>query len=416
MERNAEIMDRHIVNIEKLVYGGDGMGRLADGKAVFVPFVLPGETVEVKVTDSRQRFARGAVITILDASPDRVSPRCKHFEQCGGCHYQMMPYPAQVAAKESIVKDQFARIAGLEIDDILSVISAESPWQYRQTLELHIEGGKPGFLAANSHAMVAVEECHLCPGTFDDIRNMLDFDEESGIHTARVRWGDVDLMVVIDGDAEMMPEIEVDFPVSIVFTGGDEESGIVLAGDDYQTITVLDTPLVVSGTSFFQASAAMAGEMVTSLLDHLHPGSGDVLLDLYCGIGLFSRFFGERGAVCIGVEASSSAVSNFAANLDHLDDVSIYEGLVEDVLPGLDIHPTICIIDPPRAGVKPSVLDQIIRLRVPRLAYVACDPATQARDVKRLVSNGYRLEKVILLDQFPQTYHIETICFLHSVD
>jgi 23S rRNA (uracil1939-C5)-methyltransferase len=182
-----------------------------------------------------------------------------------------------------------------------------------------------------------------------------------------------------------------------------------MAGDDAITILVKDRAFRVSAASFFQVNTSMAGAMVQHLLDHCPVSNRTTLLDVYCGVGLFSAFFAGRVGRLIGIEVSPSACEDFAANLDEFDHVELYEAPAENVLPTLDVSPDIVILDPPRAGLEKRALEALLALHPARIAYVSCDPSTLGRDAARLISGGYRLVQVTPFDLFPQTYSIESI-------
>jgi len=165
----------------------------------------------------------------------------------------------------------------------------------------------------------------------------------------------------------------------------------------------------VSAASFFQVNTEMAGKMAAHLLAHLRVSPATTLLDVYCGVGLFSAFFAPRLGRLIGIESSPSACEDFAVNLDEFDNVELYEAPAEDVLPALDVKPDIAIVDPPRAGLEKRSLDALLARGPARIAYVSCDPSTLARDAARLIAGCYRLVQVTPFDLFPQTYHIESI-------
>jgi 23S rRNA (uracil1939-C5)-methyltransferase len=155
--------------------------------------------------------------------------------------------------------------------------------------------------------------------------------------------------------------------------------------------------------------------MVQYLLEHLPLRPDSIVMDVYCGVGLFSAFIAPRVGRLIGVEASPQASQDFAINLDEFDNVEIYEGTAEDILPRLSVRPDIMIVDPPRAGIQPKALDAIVRMKPRTLAYVSCDPATLARDVKRLRRSGYELVSVQPFDMFPQTAHVECVALIEWI-
>ena len=174
-------------------------------------------------------------------------------------------------------------------------------------------------------------------------------------------------------------------------------------------ISVNDRPFRVSAASFFQVNTDMAGKMADHLLANLPVTSTTILLDVYCGVGLFSAFFAPHVGRVIGIEVSPSACEDFAVNINEFDNVELYEAPAENVLPGLDITPDAVIVDPPRAGLEKRVLDALLAKGPERIAYVSCDPSTLGRDAAHLIAGGYRLIQVTPFDLFPQTYHIESI-------
>ena len=187
-----------------------------------------------------------------------------------------------------------------------------------------------------------------------------------------------------------------------------EEDALVMAGEDHLIMQVLERPFYVSAGSFFQVNTIMAEKMVSHLLEKL-PLPAKTILDVYCGVGLFSAFLAPECERLIGIESSSSACEDFAVNLDEFDNVELYEGAAEEVIPHLEAEQAIVLVDPPRAGLDKLALDGIKQLAPDVIAYVSCDPSTLARDATRLISDGYRLVDVTPFDMFPQTYHIESI-------
>lgn len=404
------------VEITGMVYGGDGFGRLADGRAVFVPFVLPGERALVELVEEKRGHARGRLVKLLTASPLRIQPRCAHFGVCGGCHYQHIPYEEQLRVKEAIVRGQLMRIAGITEPPMRPIVASPSAWNYRNAVQFHLDVlGKPGYQEAGSHRVVAIRECHLPEDALNQAWPLLDIEPLPGLERIDLRAGaGDDLLLALEGDGEALPEFSVDFPISAVYLG--PTGAMVLAGDDGLVLEVLEKPFRVSAGSFFQVNTAQAGAMVRHLLERLSLTAGTTLVDVYCGVGLFSAFIAPRVGRCIGVELSESACDDYAANLDECDNVELYVGAAEQVLPALDLKPDVVLVDPPRAGLERAALDAIVSMAPRTLAYVSCDPATLARDVKRLVAGGYRLVEVTPFDIFPQTYHVETVSLMSRVD
>ena len=399
----------HEILLTTLTYGGDTMGRLEDGRAVFVPFGLTGERVRIHLTEEKRNFARGEIVEILEASPQRIVPRCKHFGICGGCHYQHLPYEVQLKAKTEILRDQLLRIGKIENPPVQNMVASPSPWNYRNHVQLHLtEEGKLGYVRAQGPAVFAIEECHLPEGFLNGIWPQLEFEPGTNIERVSLRAGkDYDSMLILESDSAEPPELEIEACISVAHVF--EENTVVVAGNDHILISVLGRDFRVSATSFFQVNAAMAEKMVNHLLTSLPVSLSTTLLDVYCGAGLFSAFLAPKCERVIGIESSPSACEDFAFNLDEFDNVDLYEGLAEDVIPHLEARPNIVLVDPPRAGLEKPVVDGILKMNPQLIAYVSCDPATLARDAGRLINGGYRLKDVTPFDLFPQTFHIESI-------
>lgn len=402
----------HEVTLTTLTYGGEAMGRLEDGRAVFIPFGLPGERVSVRLTDEKKNFARGVIVEILEASPDRISAKCKHFGECGGCHYQNLSYEKQLTAKTEILTDQLKRIGKIENPPVKPMVASPNPWNYRNHVQFSLDrDGKLGFQKSNSNRVIPITECHMPETSINDFWSQLEFEPETNIERVSLHAGvDDDLLMVLESESPEPPELEIEAGISIAHVY--EESTVVIAGNDHIVIRVLDRDFKVSAASFFQVNTVMAEKMVSYLITNLPITNSTTLLDVYCGVGLFSAFFAPKCGRVIGIESSASSCEDFAVNLDEFDNVELYEGLAEDVLPGfvgqVD-NLSYAIVDPPRAGLDKAVVDGILDLGPQVIAYVSCDPSTLARDAARLINGGYRLKEVTPFDLFPQTYHIESI-------
>jgi 23S rRNA (uracil1939-C5)-methyltransferase len=320
-----------------------------------------------------------------------------------------MPYNHQLKAKEQILADQLSRIGGIPNPPVKPIVPSPHEWYYRNNVQFHLNPeGRLGYQAAASHQVVAIQECHLPDGYINNLWPQLDFEPIPGLERVGLRLGvEEDILLVFEGQEPNPPEFFVDFPLSAVYLSPFGE--IVLSGEGGIRVTILGRSFQVSAASFFQVNPPQAENMVRHLLDHLPLKPNSTLLDVYCGVGLFSAFFASRVSQVIGIELSPSACQDFAVNLDEFENVSLYQGAAEEILPSLDIHPDAVIVDPPRAGLERHALDALIRLQPHHLAYVSCDPSTLARDAKRLITAGYRLVESTPFDLFPQTMHIESI-------
>jgi 23S rRNA (uracil1939-C5)-methyltransferase len=410
------LTENHRIRIEKLVYGADGLGHLLDGRAVFVPFTLPGEMVEIQIIQEGKKFARGKLKSVLESTPERVRPLCPHFGACGGCHYQHIAYDAQLQEKIAILQDQMERLGGFRNPLISGITASPDPWNYRNHLQFHPapEGGL-GFIDFAGKTVVPIQECHLPTNGINVLWPQIDLGSESGITRVTIREDSFDeLMLVLEGTDALGPELSLDLPVSVCYRQPDGSS-LTLAGQDQLTYQVLGRQLSLSPESFFQVNLGVAEKMVEYVLAHLPQELAFNTLELYAGAGLFSLFLAERSRELIAIESSPSACYDFANNLDIYDNVRLYEGPVEQLLPALmdDLPPLdLVLLDPPRAGLHPKARQSLEKLNSRQIIYLSCDPSTLARDLKHLCAAGYTLEDLHLFDMFPQTYHMETAAIL----
>lgn len=414
-------MSEYEVSLTTMTYGGEVLGRLPDGRAVFVPLALPGEKVRIRLTEDRKNFARGMLLEVIEPSPLRITPRCLHFGYCGGCHYQHMPYEEQLKAKTEIVRDQLQRIGKLENIPITAAVGSPKPFYYRNHVQFGLtEDGKLGYHRLYGDEIFPIQECHLPVEGINIIWPQLEFETLLEIERVAIRQGaGDDIMITLESSDIDPPELSLEeLDVSVVHLS--EAGALVMAGSDNVDMEVLGREFRVSAGSFFQVNTEVAGRMVEHLLaglDRLHPLTRDTtVLDLYCGAGLFSAFLAPRVGNLIGLEESPAAVDDFVENLDEFDHVSVYEGKVEHILPLLNMQADIIVVDPPRAGLTPAALDEILKIAPRVLAYVSCDPSTLARDLRRLTAGGYRLENVTPFDMFPQTYHVECVVLITRVN
>jgi 23S rRNA (uracil1939-C5)-methyltransferase len=394
-------------------YGGETIGRLPDNRIVFVPFTIPGETVRIQLIEDKRGFARAAAPEIITYHPDRITPRCIHYANCGGCHYQHLSYERQLEAKTAALRDTLTRIGQFTPEDLDSLlrpfVPAVDPWHYRNHIQFHLDDhGRLGYLNARSDEILAIQECHLPEGVLNEIWPQLDFEPIPSLERIGLRAGAEDeVMLVLETEDDEGLEFSLDIPMSAVQIG--PNSLHVLSDSAEMEMTVLDYTFQVSAGSFFQVHTQMAAAMVEHLLDRLPLTPESTVLDVYCGVGLFSAFLAPQVGRLIGIEENPLAVEDFAENLDAFDHIEIYEAPAEDVLPTLEIEADLILVDPPRAGLALPALDAIIAMRPKMLAYVSCDPATFARDAKRLRREGFTVTEITPFDMFPQTYHIETI-------
>lgn len=402
--------NEYVVTPTVCVYGGEALARLPEGRAVFIPYVLPEEKIRIRLVEEKERYARAELLEVISPSSARIKPRCPHFTQCGGCHYQHIPYLDQLHIKQSILQNQLERVGKLVDPPVEDMVPSPSAWNYRNHIQFHIsEEGNPGYLKHRSNQVVAIQECHLPEDSINDIWPSLDTEYIPGLDRISFRSGEEgqDTMIVLESSDPKPIEFVVDLPLSAVHQGPGGE--IVLAGDDFTIIEVHGFPFVVSAGSFFQVNTGVAELIVDYLIDALPLAEDTVLLDVYCGVGLFSVFLAPLVKQIIGFESDPSAAEDFLYNLAGFDTVKLYDLPAEDILPDLEISPDVILLDPPRAGISKKVLDGVVSLKPKTIAYISCDPATLARDVFRFHKQGYQLQSSTPFDMFPQTYHIESV-------
>jgi 23S rRNA (uracil1939-C5)-methyltransferase len=412
------------LQITALSHAGEGIGR-AEGRALFVPFALPGETVRAAIVEEKKNFARARLLEIVTPSPERVTPRCPHYFTplsdaagagegpevglaCGGCQLQHLAYPAQLRFKQQTVIEQLRKVGGFADPPVRPTLPAPEPFNYRNHAQFALTPeGRLGFRAAASQRIVPVTECHLLAPPLAELFGQIDLEALPGLDGLTLRAGADDRLVIFESETDA-PDLEVELPVSAAVLRPDGSTA-TLAGADYLIEVVNGRPFKVSAGSFFQVNTAQAQRMVGLVLEGLALAGGETVLDLYCGVGLFSAFIAPLAAHVVGMEAFEPAVNDAAVNLDEFDNIEIYAAAAEWGLPALTTRFDAVVLDPPRAGCAPEVMDALAASGAARLVYVSCDPATFARDAKRLAAGGYTLEWVQPLDMFPQTYHVECV-------
>jgi len=412
-------METIILELTGMAHGGAALGR-QEGRVIFVPYALPGETVRVEITEDKGRYAFARLVDVVEPSPDRVAPPCPYFGPtgCGGCQWQHIEYSAQLQFKTEIVVDQLTRIGSLAAPTVHPTLPNDSGWAYRNHAQFHpAPDGGLGFQGASGghpqgerpSGVIEIDECLILHPLLSDLYAALDLDLPDLVRCSlRAGIQTEDLMLIFEMADDLPPALEIDLPVSCVLLLSD---GIHanLIGNNYITEVVAERTYRISAPSFFQVNTPQATRLVRQVLSYLDLKGGETVLDAYCGVGLFTVPLAERAGLVIGIEVAPTAVDDLLENTADLDNVDVIEGRVEDVLPDLDIPVDAAVIDPPRTGMDRFALDALVARRPTRLVYVSCDPATLARDAKRLSRAGYQLVEVQPLDMFPQTYHIESV-------
>jgi 23S rRNA (uracil1939-C5)-methyltransferase len=390
-ERKSEAMN--FVSVDKWVYGGDAMARI-EGRVVFVPFVLPGEVAKVQLKDG-DMHAR--LVEVAQPAPERIEAICPLFTHCGGCHYQHAPYEFQLARKVDILREQLRRVGKIKWEGEVSTISGPS-LGYRNRSQFHVANGKIGYLAPGSHDLVPVEgECPISsPKLNQALKEMRDRMTDrrfpNFVHSLELFTDETKVQVNI---------LETDRPVAKSFYEWCQ-STVAL---EYATTS---GKFRVSPRSFFQVNRFLVDQLVEAAIGD---ASGETAIDLYAGVGLFALPMAHKFKKVAAVEAGVTAARDLEVNAQNAGVViQQLQGRVEDHLARITATPDFIVADPPRAGLGKTVVAHLARLKSPKLTIVSCDPATLARDVAGLTD--YQIDKLTLVDLFPQTYHLETVAHL----
>jgi 23S rRNA (uracil1939-C5)-methyltransferase len=425
------------LTIEKLVYGGDGLARLpADehgrGKTVFLPFVLEGETVEATLLEQKRGFARAHAEEILQASPLRVAPKCPYFGECGGCHYQHTGYAHQLEIKAAILKENLRRIAKLELDTDL-ILHPSPEWNYRNRTRLQVRNDPEfavGYYKFNSHQVLPVEQCPISSPLINRaLAAVWEMGRASkmgpGIQEIQffANAGDSELLLQLHASEirrqaaiQVAEEIRSALPevmgVSVLRSSpghSSEPEQIVAMGAGHLTYSTQRASYRVSHGSFFQVNRHHVDELTKTVTEG---HSGDVALDLYAGVGLFSTVLARSFAQVIAVESSPTSHLDLVHNSP--SNVKTVAKTTEQFLEGMadKLRPNFVVVDPPRAGLGETVVRRLAGLGAGRMVYVSCDPATLSRDLAGLLGAGYRIQQAHVVDLFPQTYHVESVFHL----
>ena len=403
------------LDVLRMVYGGNAICRTADGCKVFTPYCLPGERVLAEILASKKGYSIGKLTDILEASAERIEPRCKHFMQCGGCSYQHTSYHLQLSIKEMILSEQLSRLGKISSPPINPIITSDQEWHYRNVMQFHVTPqGVLGMQAPNSHQIIPISECHLPTNGITNLLSSFDLSEDHNIERMDIREGsDQSILITLNSTHPDIPQISCDIPVSIIHNYRGHP--VSISGEDYVTYTLLEQEFKVSSGSFFQINTDAAAKMIRLVCDYVRKGSFSTIFDLYAGVGLFSKFLSPMCNKIIAVESSSSACDDYVENLDQSGNCELYIGDVEEILPHINEKVDLILLDPPRVGLKRGVFLSVENLSPKAIIYISCDPSTLARDLGFFLQIGYKLKEVTPIDMFPQTFHIESICHLERV-
>jgi 23S rRNA (uracil1939-C5)-methyltransferase len=409
------------VDLTDPTFGGDTLGRLPDGRVVFVPQSLPGERVAVRVRESRKDYARGELVSVLRPALGRLAPPCPSYALgCGGCSWQHASYELQLELKRAVVVDQLTRIG--DIGDAASIVRAPigmlEPWHYRNQARFSVgrRYGELCFTYRASHRLLRIDHCWIVHPRINEVLERLQgqlASSERRLHQVLVRVG------ANTGDLMVSPSLPE-----------------VASGQPFLEEEVLGRRFRLRGPSFFQVNTrrerrplppgvaavlpqpadgvSMAELLALLVLDRLRPRPQDLVVDAYCGVGTFALLMAPFVGEVVGIEEARVAIDDATHNGRDVPNARFVLGKTEHVLPNLALErrPSAVVLDPARAGAQPAALEALLYLKPAKLVYVSCDPSTLARDLRLLLAGGYTLTEVQPVDMFPQTYHIECVAVL----
>lgn len=435
------------LTIEKLIYGGDGIARLpADahgrGKAVFVPFVLPGEQVEVELTEQKPGFARAALQTVTTPSPDRIDPRCPYFARCGGCHYQHTDYEHQLQFKADIFKENLKRIAKLELATEVQ-IHPSPPWEYRNRARLQIRTTPEftlGYYRFASHEVLSIDQCPVNSPLINRAQLQLIGFGRANPAPAAVKevefftdTEDKNVLVELTCTRDAQPKevqawaerLKNAFPEAAGITAFQQPARnqpreidgefdhlarpFVSVGTPSLAYKTAQANFRVSAGAFFQVNRHMVDRLVELVTNDR---SGLTAADLYAGAGLFTVTLARSFRHIQAVESSPISHDDLVYNAP--ENVKSVRATTEIFLQQ-EVRkpaPDLVVVDPPRSGLRDAAARLLAQWQPRRITYVSCDPATLARDLVSLLGAGYKVEQAHLVDLFPQTYHLESVLHL----
>ena len=445
---------KYEIKITSLGSSAEGVGRYEDF-TVFVPYALPGETVETTIVEVKKNYARGKLVRIVTASPERVEPCCAIYDACGGCQLQHMDYAAQLAAKRQQVIDAVTHIGHQNGIPVHPALGAENPWNYRNKMQFPIgrKAGKTiiGCFAQGSHEIIDTTDCHIQKELNNDIVNAVRevvtklaipvYDEDKHLGVLRHVVGRVGkngecMLVLVTAVKELrsakqlvgMLRTRLPKLVSIQQNVQTYHNNVVLGRETkllWGRPTILDRlgslTFHISPRSFFQVNTAQAEVLYNKALEYAGLTGSETVIDAYCGTGTITLFLAQKARKVYGIEIVKPAILDAEKNArdNHIKNAEFIVGDATVVMPRLykqGIRADVVVVDPPRAGCTPPVLEAFVHMQPRRIVYVSCNPASLARDIAILDKLGYVAKKVQPVDMFPMTSHVESIALIVRSD
>lgn len=451
MKLPVEINKVYELKINSLGSSGEGVGRI-DGFTVFVVGALPAEKVKVKITEVKKSYASGKLLEVLEASPDRVEPVCPVYKECGGCQLQHLSYEGQLKVKQQQVKDAMERIGHQKNLPVLPTLGAENPWNYRNKVAFPVgrEKGKAiiGCFAQGTHKIIDTSDCMIQDKVNNEalnaVREVVDKlgipvyneDRHTGVirHIVARTGKNGQLMVVlVTATKELKKEKEI---IKMLRSRLPQMASLQQNIQTYRNNVILgrETKLLwgkptikaqlgklnfnVSARSFFQVNTKQAEVLYNKAMEYAQLTGAETVIDAYCGTGTISLYLAQKARKVYGVEIVSPAIEDAKKNAreNNVKNAEFIVGDCTKVMPRLykqGVRPDVVVVDPPRAGCTPVVLETFANMKPERIVYVSCNPATLARDIEILEGLGYKAEKVQPVDMFSASSHVESVALIY---
>lgn len=389
-----------IVKIDKLSHDFRGITRVND-KVTFISDTLPGEVVDIKITNSKKNIDEAKVISYVDISEDRVKPACPYYDLCGGCDTSYIKYDKVIEYKKDIVIDIMKRYANVDINP--NIIYDGNIYGYRNKISLKVNSGKLALVKEDSNELVNINKCLLANDNINKVIEVLNDITLDDIHEIIIKGTD-DIMVIVNGniDGEMLIDPLKNYALSIVLNDK------VIYGSEYVNIKVGDYFYAIYPKSFFQVNTGMIEKLYDKVREYA--AAGKKLLDLYCGAGTIGIYLASNFDDVLGIEVNSDAVrgANLNKNINNIENINFQCKKANEII---SIEADTVVVDPPRAGLDKVTVNKLLSSNVKKIVYVSCNPITLARDIN-LLNDKYEVGDMTLFDMFPNTKHVECVCLL----
>lgn len=396
------------VLIDRLDHQGRGIANI--DKVTFIPNAIKGEVVDIDIVSSKSKYNIGKVKKYIKTSSKRIDAICPYFSLCGGCDLMHISYDDELEYKESKIKDIMNRYAS--ISNVEKIVSCDNINGYRDKISFKVDK-KLGLYEKESHNIIHIDKCLLVSDKINDYISIINKMNLESISEVVIRESFNDLMIIFMCDEDIFIDTSMlDTNVIKCY----KKVNTILKGKDYIIDKIGDMLYKISPTSFFQVNKYQVKKLYDLVLENLDLNKSDILLDLYCGTGTIGLYVAKYVNKVLGIEINSDAIKDAEYNkiLNKIDNISFIAG-DSKIIHNIKYKPNKIVVDPPRAGLDKKVIEDILNINPDRLVYVSCDPITLARDLNAF-KEKYTIKKVIPVDMFPHTYHVECVCVLEKKD